>query len=320
MIRLGLVVCMLLGASASTAADLRGTWDAEAKEGDPARIQFSLKARKNGNMGMGIPLSDFTGLTWDQVRSAARTPVHFTMRREAGTIEFDGTFRDEQGAGDFVFTPDPAYAGKLNRLGLRLDDDSDERELLTMTLFDVSTSFIRSMQDIGYKVGLQKYVEFRIFKVDPAYVKAMADVGFPHLSADKLVETKIHDVSPEYIRDMRAHGEDLPLSEYIQSRIFQVTPEFAAEMEKLGYRGLDRDQLVQFKIHGVSPEFIGELRTLGYAHVPADDLVAMRIHGVTPEFIRRVEKAGYHKVPVEKLVQMRIFDIDPEMVEALDRH
>src|SRR4029078_1801678 len=141
MIRLLLVACMLLGGSVAAAAELRGTWGADAKGDDSGRLQFSLNARKNGNMGMGIPLSDFTGLSWAQVRSAARTPVHFTMRREAGTIEFDGTFRDEQGAGDFVFTPDPAYAGKLNRLGLRLDDDSDERELLTMTLFDVSTSF-----------------------------------------------------------------------------------------------------------------------------------------------------------------------------------
>jgi len=320
MIRLGLVVCMMFGWSLAAAGDLRGTWGAEAKEDDSGRIQFSLNMRNNGNMGMGIPLSDFTGLTWDQVRSAARTPVHFTMRREAGTIGFDGMFHDEQGAGDFVFTPNADYPGKLARLGLSLEKNSDERELLTMALFDVNTAFIRSMQDIGYEVPLQKYVEFRIFKVDPAYVKAMKDVGFPHLSADKLVETKIHNVSPEYIREMRAHGEDLSLDEYVQSRIFQVTPEFAAEMAKLGYRNLDRDQLVQFKIHGVSTEFIGDLRELGYAHIPADDLVAMRIHGVTPEFIRRVEKAGYHKVPVEKLVQMRIFDIDPEMVEALERH
>lgn len=312
-----LAVLLMFVSSVAAAGDLRGTWGADAEDD---RIQFSLNARKNGNMGMGIPLSDFTGLTWAQIRSATRTPVHFTMQREAGTIVFDGTFRDEQGAGDFVFTPSADYPGKLKALGLRFEEDSDERELLTMTLFDVSTPFIRSMQEIGYKVPLQKYVEFRIFKVDPAYVKAMGDVGFRRLSADKLVETKIHDVSPEYIREMRAKGNDLPLDDYIQSRIFQITPEFAAEMEKLGYRNLEHDQLVQFKIHGVSAAYVGELRKLGYTHVPAEDLVAMRIHGVTPEFIRRVEAAGYHKVPVEKLVQMRIFDIDPEMVEALDRH
>ena len=317
MIRFGLLLCMMFGWTVSAAADLRGTWSADAK--DEERIQLSLKTRNDGNTGMWIPLADFTGLTWAQVRSAARTPVRFTMRREAGTIEFDGMFHDEQGTGEFVFTPAADYEGKLERLGLRFEEDSDERDVLSMALFDVSTAFIRSMQDIGYKVPLQKYVEFRIFRVDPAYVKAMGDVGFRRLSADKLVETKIHDVSPEYIREMRAHGEDLSLDEYVQSRIFQVTPEFAAEMAKLGYRDLDRDQLVQFKIHDVSADYIGDLRKLGYTRIPADDLVAMRIHGVTPAFIRRVEKAGYHNVPIEKLVQMRIFDIDPEMVDALDR-
>jgi hypothetical protein len=321
MIRLGLVAGMLLVGSVACAGEVRGTWSADAKEGDSGRLQFSLNVRKDGNMGMGIPLSDFTGLTLEQVRPAARTPVHFTMKREAGTIEFDGTFRAGQGGGDFTFTPNPAYPGMLEKLGLRLDDeDSGDRDQFSMTLFDVSTPFIRSMQDIGYKVELQKYVEFRIFKVDPAYVKAMSDVGFPHLSADKLVETKIHDVSPAYIREMRARGKDLPLDEYVQSRIFQITPEFAAEMAKAGYRDLDQDHLVQFKIHDVSPAYIAELRKLGYSRIPADDLVAMRIHGVTPDYIRRVEKAGYHNVPIDKLVQMRIFDIDPEMVEALDRH
>src|SRR6187551_3614282 len=119
MIRLLLVACMLLGGSAAAAAEMRGTWGADAKDDDSGRLQFSLNARKNGNMGMGIPLSDFTGLTWAQVRSATRTPVHFTMRREAGTIEFDGTFRDEQGGGDFAFTPNPEYPGMLRKLGLR---------------------------------------------------------------------------------------------------------------------------------------------------------------------------------------------------------
>src|SRR5215216_5270609 len=101
MIRPGLVICMMFGWSLATAGELRGTWGAEWKEVDSGRIQFSLKVGKNGNMGMGIPLTDFTGLTREQVRSAVRTPVHFTMRREAGTIEFDGMFHDEQGAGDF---------------------------------------------------------------------------------------------------------------------------------------------------------------------------------------------------------------------------
>jgi hypothetical protein len=214
------------------------------------------------------------------------------LRREAGIIAFEGTFREGHGEGEFTFTPNPDYPKMLDWLGVEFEMEKGERdrELFGLAVNDVSTEFIRSMQVIGYKVPLQQYMAFRIFKVDPEYVRAMSAKGFGNLSAEKLVETRIHNVTPEYIQKMCAAGNDLTL-----------------------------DQYIQFRIHGVTPEFVRELRSLGYSRVPAEQLVAMRIHGVTPEFIGRVAAAGYRNVPVEKLVQMRIFDIDPEMVKALDQ-
>ena len=323
MIRLVVAFCVLIAvAFGATAAprDSGGTWSASLKDNPPERLQFSMEIDGDGNMGMGFVRSDFSGLETIDLRSEQPVTVRFEMRREAGTVSFDGTFRKGRGTGDFVFVPNPDYARKLGQLGVELGEKDRSEEMLGLTLFDVSTAFIRSMQEIGYDVSLEKYTSFRIFKIDPAYVREMSAVGFSQLSADKLVETKVHNVSPEYVRKMRASGKDLTLDELVQSRIFEVTPEFAAEMEKIGYPGLDHETLVQFRIHGVSAEFVRDLRELGYSRVPADQLVAMRVHGVTPEFIRRVEKAGYHQVPVDKLVQMRIFGIDPEMVGALDRH
>ena len=328
MMSLIVTLCLLLGstfASVSTADAGRGTsgsWTCYAKDGEGPkdRLKFNLDLDGDGNMGMSFPLSAFTSIDRATVDSPTRVPARFEMRREAGTITFDGTFREGRGSGDFSFSPDPTYPEKLERLGFRLEGKGWDRERtqFQMAWFDVSTDFIRSMQKIGYKEELQKYVEFRIFHVDPQYVAAMDAVGFRDLSANKLVETRVHNVTPEYIREMRAAGEDLSLQDYIQSRIFQVTPEFAEEMGKAGYAGLDHDTLVQFRIHGVSPEFIREIGKLGYRRVPAEQLVQMRIHGVSPEFIRRVEKAGFKDVPIEKLVQMRIFDIDPEMIGKLD--
>jgi hypothetical protein len=323
MTHLLLALCVLFGLSLAGSAEPRGTagtWTASMKENGSERLQLSMKTDRDGNMGMGFDRSDFTGLTAEQVGSATRVPVQFEMRREAGTITFEGTFDDGHGAGRYTFVPNPDYPRMLERLGIEFEAKRGEeaREMLSLVLFDVSTSFIRSMQAIGYKEPLQQYVAFRIFKVDPEYVGAMSAVGFGDLSADELVATRVHNVSPEYIQRMRAAGNDFTLDQYIQSRIFEVTPEFAAEMSRIGYPDLQHDTLVQFRIHGVSADFVRKLRQLGYSNVEPQQLVAMRIHGVTPEFIRRVAAAGYHKVPVEKLVQMRIFDIDPEMVEALD--
>jgi hypothetical protein len=317
---LTIVAVVATTAAVPAHAELVGSWTASVSEKHPGRLAFSLTTSHDGQHGMPYERSAFDGLTTAQVESPSRVSVQFTLERDAGTVSFDGIFRDGRGAGEFTFVPNPEYANRLRSLGLQLDrkHTSDDREMLNLTLCDVSIEFIRSMQAIGYDESLDKYVAFRIFDVNPAYVREMAKAGFDHLSAEKLTETRIHGATPEYIRTMRANGEDLTLDQYIESRIFQVTPEFAAEIAKAGYPDLERDVLVQFRIHGVTPEFIAELRDVGYTRLPAQKLVEMRIHGVTPEFIRRVEKAGYRKVPVDKLVQMRIFDIDPEMVRALD--
>jgi hypothetical protein len=323
MIRRILATGLLAAAPLVAHADLRpltGSWTASVDEQVADKLEFSMRTNRHENNGTRYRIDDFTGLSAEQVNSRSAVDVRFEMRREAGTIAYEGSFRHGLGAGTFTFDPSEDYPKTLDRLGVALGsrDRDPVHELFTLAIFDVSSSFIRSMQQIGYDVSLEKYIAFRIFSVDPAYVRDMASVGFDHLSADKLVETRIHGATPDYIRDMRRHGEDLPLDKYIEARIFQITPEFAAEMGRAGYPNLDRDDLLQFKIHGVTTAFIDDLKQLGYTRIPAQKLVEMRIHGVTPEFIRRVDAAGYKHVPIDKLVQMRIFDIKPEMIRALD--
>jgi len=321
MIRILVASCAVVAAVLAVPADARdltGDWMATVSVKHPDRLQLSLKHDHSENSSSRFAKTEFVGLSEAQIVSTTRVPVEFVMKREAGTLSFEGTFRTGHGAGQFTFVANPEYASKLRSIGVEDVPKQDGDEMFALAIFDVSTDFIRSMRKLGYDVPLDMYMQFRIFDVDPDYVRAMSDVGYTKLRAEKLVETRIHGATPEYIREMRAAGNDLTLDEYIQSRIFQVTPEFVAEMEKAGYANLDHDRLVEFRIHGVTPEFVQQLRQLGYTKVPADQLVAMRIHGVTPEFIRRVEAAGYRKVPIDKLVQMRIFDIEPEMVRALD--
>ena len=323
MTRALLALCLLLAAVPAARVDAgprAGSWTASVDDDDRGRLQLNMYSGRHSMNGAPYDRSAFSGLDDAAVTSRTTVPVRFALRREAGTIEFDGTFRDGKGAGQYTFEPNRGFSDALRRLGVRFEPKQGDLEqtLFQLTIFDVSTEYIRSMQAVGYRLELDDYVQCRIFRVDPAYVRDMAAVGFDHLSSGKLVETKIHGATPEYIRRMRAAGQDLPLDDYIQSRIFQVTPEFQAEMARAGYRDLDHDQLTQFRIHGVTPEFVAELRELGYARIPAHKLVEMRIHGVTPEFIRRVDKAGYRGVPIDKLVQMRIFNVEPEMVKALD--
>jgi hypothetical protein len=321
MIRPLLALGLMLAMAPIARAEITGDWTAFASKDHPERLRLSMTNGRNQHEDSRYQRSWFSGLRDDQIDSASPAEVHFELRRDAGVIAFEGTFQHGRGIGGFTFTANHDFLPAVRRLGIEMDRDNDqdeEQQLYELALFDVSTDFIRSMQSAGYSVPLRKYIEFRIFEVDPAYVKEMGSLGFDHLSASQLTETRIHGATPDYIRSMRAAGNDLTLDQYIESRIFAVSPEFVQQMSRLGYSNLDHSTLTQFKIHGVSPEFVEELKKLGYDHLPAQQLVEMKIHGVTPEFIRRVAVAGYKNVPVEKLVQMRIFGIDPEMVRALD--
>lgn len=305
-------------------ANLEGAWTASAEDKRPDRIYMNITRGMHNNMGNTMRLSDFADLTRAQIDAATMTPVQFQMRREAGNIAFEGTFRRGKGAGQFTFTPNRGYIDAVRALGVPFDlqhhnrrrEHTEEEDLFALALHDVSTAFIKQMQAEGFKVSLEKYLEMRIFDITPEYIREMRSLGFKNIDDDELVASKIHRVTPDYVRQMRAAGWDLSLDDLQSSRIHGATPEFAAEMKKLGY-SLDFDDLVSFRIHRVTAEFINELRQLGYDHVSADDLVSMRIHRVTPEFIRELKAAGYSNVPVEKLVSMRIHKIDAEYLKRM---
>jgi hypothetical protein len=321
---LTLVVSLLAGSA--LAAGLEGAWTATTSEKKAGYLQMNMTFRPNSMNGNGMPLSGFTGLTEGQVNAATMTPVNFSMNREAGNLEFEGTFRNGKGAGQFTFTPKPNYLDSMRALGVDVSPEHDRRgraddvneRLYAYAVHDVSTAFVKSMIAEGYRVPLDKYLALRIFDVTPEYIHEMRDLGFRNITDDELVSTRIHGVTPAYVRKMRAAGWDLDLDDLQSSAIHGATPEFADEMKKAGYGGLKMDDLVSFRIHGVTTEFINDMRKLGYDRIDSDDLVAMRIHGVTPEYIRELKTAGYSKVPIEKLIAMRIHGVDAEFLRKME--
>src|SRR5262245_30642490 len=104
---------LALGAFAVPAfaqTDIHGTWTAELREGkvflqvrtDPPDRAGSGDYRGGWNMGQSYPVEELAGLPANDERFTASS-IKFEMRREAGTLAFDGSFRDGRGAGLFTF-------------------------------------------------------------------------------------------------------------------------------------------------------------------------------------------------------------------------
>jgi len=281
---LALLACSL----ASSALAIEGEWKAE--RWSSGLLQLSLTYGRTHNFGTNYDPSSFEGLSPAEIGAATRTPVSFALEGEAGRVTFEGAFERGKGRGHFVFEPKLGYFDAVRALGVsdtrvhRQDPSAtrDER-LLTLTLLDVSTAYIRSMIAEGYREDLDTYLTMRIFDVDPDYIRAMRAQGFGDFSAEDLIA-------------MRIHG---------------VTPEFRDEMAQLGYR-LTMDQLVAFRIHGVTRQWIEGLKEMGYDHVDADKLVSTRIFQVTPAFIRELRDAGYPHLSIDELISMRVQGVTPD--------
>lgn len=161
--------------AATTAHALDGAWTATL-DSDRDHLHFNITTDHN-NLGMSITLASFGSLTPSQVNAPAMTAVTFSMHREAGTITFEGTFRNGKGAGQLTFTADRSYIDKLRALGVAFElaqqRHDEENDLFILALHDVSTSYIESMQALGYHTTLEKYLTMRIFNITPEYVHEM---------------------------------------------------------------------------------------------------------------------------------------------------
>jgi hypothetical protein len=302
-------------ARAEASGPARGTWTAHpararAGASEPAsRLQLELRREgKTGRSNHSFPVSvaELSGLGASQL--VGRADVRFELRRDAGTLSFEGRFDEGRGAGHFGFSANPEFADALRRLGhTGLDDEG----LFSLAMHDVSRNFIAELADLGYaKLSLDELVSLRIHGASPQFIRELKTEGYAGLSVDNLVSMRIHGVSPGLVREVKALGyERLSVDDLVSMRIHGVSPEFMQEIKGLGYSRPSIDQLVSMRIHGVSPAFVRELGELGYTGVPVDDLVSLRIHGVTPEFVRRVNgRVG--QTPVGDLVSMKIHGRD----------
>ena len=256
-----LLLLIALGplAVAQAPAAVQGRWTSDShdywtRNSTERWVSIQLE-RGDERSGLGVPERDVPALT-DERGSG---PVHFTVRRDAGTFQFDGQVSSGRGSGGFTFAPDAAYISGMAQLGYRLGDD----DLWRFAIHDITREYVQGLQREGVR----------------------------NAAASDLVKMRIHGVDPAYVASYRTAGYQLGVDDLVKTRIHGATPAFAQEVKKEGLGTPDVDDLVKMRIHGVTPEFIREMRDLGYKDLSIDRLVQMRIHGVTPEFVREIGRA-----------------------------
>jgi beta-lactamase regulating signal transducer with metallopeptidase domain len=203
---------------------------------------------------------------------------------------------------------DTGQADSMVTKELALLDDQAEQSAVPSSA--PSSGFLDGLAAEGYKnLTVDDLISFKIHGVTPEYIRSVKAAGFQP-TPDDLVSMRIHGVETSQIAAYKASGIDkLTIDDLVSLRIHGATPEFVQALRAAGFSKIDADDVISLRIHGVTPEFAKEVRALGLGDPSLDDLVSMRIHGVTPEFIHEVQKRGFKDLTVEKIVDLKRFNI-----------
>jgi hypothetical protein len=271
--------------SAQTA--VTGDWTASlVDKGDKINLNFGLrdeKAEKTNKHQFGQTY-DFAELGLSRQQVVSGGPVKFTLAREAGTIDCEGTFQNSKGSGTFRFTPNQAFISGMKSRGFDFEKYSSDHEgsarenkIFAAAALNVTTALADDLASAGFKLDIDDLFKAAIFKIDSNFMREMAATGFPNLRMEDLVK----------------------------ARIFKIDAEFVRQVNQMGFGKQTMEDLVKMSIFKVTPEFIAEVRNEGLSNLSIEDLVKLQIFKIDAAFIRQAKADGV-PLQVERLVQRRL--------------
>lgn len=279
------LVNWVAGSSVIAQNVVTGDWKASLQD-DSAKINLNFERRteKGGRnqMGQTYDFADLQGLSREQVLSGG--PVKFSLVREAGTIDCEGSFQNGKGSGAFRFTGNQTFVSAMKSRGFDFEEDStsydgrQENRLFAATTLNVTTALADDLSSADFgKLRVDDLFKAAIFKIDSKFMREMKASGFPNLGMEELVK----------------------------ARIFKIDADFVRQVSQMGFDKEPFESLVKMQIFKITPEFITEVRNEGLTNISVEDIVKLRIFKIDSEFIRQAKADGV-PLEVERLVQRRI--------------
>jgi len=302
-----------------TGTALAGTWSASDAGDGGAQLRLELRW---GTSSWGRPLAraELRGLADGDLAPAASAPVAFRIEREAGVLEMEGTFHGSSGSGRFRFRPNRGFADTLASIGVEGTGRITDADLMVLAVNGATAAAMHELATLGLgPLDADDVTQLAIFEVTPGYVRALRAAGLSGTgTVAGLVELRIHRVTAEYVRELAAAGYGrLSHAQLLELGIHGVGADDIRELRSTGYAELSPRQLVDLRIHRITPAFIRELREAGVRDLSPEALVRLRVSNVSLDYVRALEALGYRGLTQPQLLQMGILGVTPAFIRKV---
>lgn len=322
-----------------------GYWFATIK-GETVTINFKRDENNDRNSfhGSTFSLSEFPELPKTQSGT-------FSLKREAGAMQFTGRFEGNEGMGRYKFLKDEQYAAYMSSQGLGALSDQD---LMTFFFVDVKKDYPQLLKSEGFNgVGKNDIVPLAALKVDKAYIQSMRkhykelvphnlvtlkaldisesyineiwDAGYKDISVDDLVAFKSQGIDKNYLIRVRkprvkegkeADGEEMSASDVIALKALSIDESYINSFRETGLTNISNQEIVAMKSLGITPDYVKKFQQMGYVNISADDVIATKGLNITPEYIKSFEPLGYKNIPMSDLHSMKGLNITPDYIRS----
>lgn len=316
-----------------------GYWFATIK-GDKINMHFTQDQDDHESYNSSdFSVSDFTNLPKE-------TNGDFKMTREAGTMNLNGKFEDNQGMGRYKFEPNKDFVDYMSAQGIgKLDDediaafffvnvtkeylqmlkdegfkDVEKDNLIALCALQVDKPFIESIKANGYKdFSLDQLPALKSLGVDGAYIKEIKDAGYKDISLEELISFKAQGIDKDYLSKLpktTGTGGTMSADNVVSLKALNVDAAYANSFKAIGYENIDPEQLVAMKSLGVTADYVKQFQALGYKNISTDNLVAMKSQNITPEYIKGFKDAGYKDVDIDNLISLKALGVQPDFIKS----
>jgi len=313
--------------------DTEGNWFATIKH-DKLYIDFkNIDDDHNWSSSSSFPISDFSTLPKEQKGD-------FTLTRDAGTITFNGKFDGDQGYGHYKFTGNHTYTSYLKNAGV---ENTEDRDLLTFLMLNISKSYLKSLQDNGFtSLSKGQLISMAALKVDAAFIRGWKQAGFKDITPSQLVSAKALHVDSAYVHEIQKAGyPNITFQQLVSFKAQGVTGSFVSGFRKAGQSGksgvnaqshsessastpmtipmeISVNEVSSAKALQIDSTYVKSFAKVGYENLQFRELTSFKVMGVTADYIKSLQDVGYTNLPARSIISLKTIRVTPEFIKGFN--